>query len=324
MKARVRTLSPVHIGSGETISPLEYFVDSGNGRFCLLNMNSLLNDVGFNRYRDVFIKEAGLTRNIRKIIPDESLLRKHILYSIPITGEARQSNYMEVKSFINSGNRPYLPGSSIKGAIVSALMYFALKELYKNSETRSEIINALNSGSYGRETDSKNNYEQLLNRVYDYLADNQENGPAQGKFTNLLDVSDSNYLSPEQSLQIEACKVEGSRKKSEIPIRYETIKEGIEVDIEITRKRCKYSEKKILEICHDFYQKVAKKDAINLPGEPYLIRVGQGATAFSTSFLLLAEELGIRNYPVKPPRTRKRLLDGALKKSLGFIQVKLL
>lgn len=323
MKAKVKTITPIHIGSGESISPLEYSVDSASGRFCVLNMNSLLSDSGFSRYRDIFIRQAGVTRNISRLVDDDSILKIHVLYSILISSEARQNNFIEVKSFIKSANRPYLPGSSIKGAIISALMYFALKELYKDNSTRSEIVNALTLSGKRGDRELNKIYEQLTDRAYNYLAEGYSNGQRQGKFTNLFDVSDSNCLSPEESLMIEVCRVEGARKGGQIPIFYETLREGIEVDIEINRRRCRFSEKKILEICHDFYQKIARKDAINLPMEPYLIRIGQGATAFSTSFLILAEELGI-NYPKKPPRTRKRLVDGMLKKSLGFIQIKLL
>lgn len=324
MKAKLKTLTPIHIGSGDSISPLEYYVDSETGRFCVLNINSLLSDSGFSPYVDKFIREAGLVRNISKIINDESILRKHVIYAIPISSEARQSNFIEVKAFSKSANRPYIPGSSLKGSIISALMYFALKELYQDNSTRSEIVSALTIS--GKRVDKELNkiYEQLTNLAYDYLAEGYNNGQRQGKFTNLFDVSDSNCLMPEESMIMEVCRVEGARKGGQIPIFYETLREGIEVNIEISRRRCRFSEKKILEICHDFYEKIARKDGFNVPTEPYLIRIGQGATAFSTSFLILAEELGIRNYRLNPPRTRKRLVDGMLKKSLGFIQIKLL
>ncbi|HEK86295.1 MAG TPA: type III-A CRISPR-associated RAMP protein Csm5 [Candidatus Aminicenantes bacterium] len=316
MKIKVKTITPVHIGSGEEISPIEYFIDKEKGYFNVLNMDRLFSDKAFEKYREKFIKEASITRYIGKIIPDQDLLRKHLKYSIPISLEARQSNPIEVKSFIKSAGRPFIPGSSIKGAMISALVYYALRESYKNSADKSHLLSMFNS--------RKDGYDDLLAQAYGFLAKEKRSasfGGKEDKFLNLFDVSDSSCLESKRSLRVELAKVDGAKRGGNIPIMYETLKESVEAEFEIRCKNCRLDEKKVLEICHEFYQKVARKDGVNIPVSPYLLRIGQGVSAYGTSLLILAEEMGTKDYFIKPPRTRKRLLEGIEKKAMGFVQL---
>lgn len=334
MRARIKVLTPVHIGSGQVISPSGYFIDKERGKFNVLNMVSLFRDKDFAIYFGDFIKLAVSSRYIGDIIPDHNLLKRHILYSTDITAEAR-GNKTEVKAFVKSAGRPYFPGSSIKGSIVTALIYFALKELASRGK-RKEIEALLSN------INDKRGNDKLLSLAFGYLSgksdskkfgqvSNQESDNSrekfEDKFLNLMDVSDSTYLSPEETLKVEKCLVQGARRGGNIPILYETIKENVEAEFEIKKKNIQLEAGQILKICDDFYRKVIKKDGLNLnlPEKPgyYLLRIGQGATAFSTSMLILAEEIGIKSYKVKRPRTRKRLIDGKLEKGLGFVGVSL-
>lgn len=341
MRVRIKVITPVHIGSGQPISPSGYFIDREKGNFNVLNMDSLFRDPAFTRYREQFINEAGRARYIGDIIQDHNLLKKHILYSIPITQEARR-NRIEVKGFIKSAGRPYIPGSSIKGAMISALIYYALKELYTKHGKEKDIRELLISND---KNDRRAN-DTLLSLAYGFLAgkgrsSKSQSNPAiiedehsrdrkEDKFLNLFDVSDSTCLSAKNSLKVERCEVEGAKRGGQIPVLYETIKEGVEAEFEIkSKKDCILKEDDILKVCHEFYKKVAQKDNIKFSLkdgldnqiEPYLLRIGQGATVFSTSLLILAEELGIQKYPVRQPQTRKRLIDNSDKKRLGFVQL---
>ncbi|MBC7362148.1 MAG: type III-A CRISPR-associated RAMP protein Csm5 [Candidatus Aminicenantes bacterium] len=334
MKARIKVLTPVHIGSGQVISPSGYFIDKERGKFNVLNMDSLFRDKDFAKYRDDFIKQAASSRYIGDIIQDHNLLKRHVLYSTDITTEAR-GHKIEVKAFVKSAGRPYFPGSSIKGSVITALIYFALKELATKGKKKE--IEALMANINDRKAN-----DRLLDLAYGYLSgknvlkkfehfSDQESDKSkekfEDKFLNLLDVSDSTYLSPRETLRVEKCLVQGARRGGNIPVLYETIKENVEAEFEIKKKKCQLEEGQILKICDNFYRKVIKNDGLNLnlPEKPgyYLLRVGQGATAFSTSMLILADEVGIKSYKVKRPRTRKRLIDGELKKGLGFVEVSL-
>ena len=336
MKAKIRVLTPVHIGSGQSISPTGYFVDKTAGNFNFLKMDSLFQDPGFQPYQAKFLNEARFSRYIGDIVTNHQLLKKHVLYAIPASPQARQTNPTEVKEFTKSAGRPFIPGSSLKGAIISALLFHALKELYKDPREKTQIESYLTTRDKKKVLNKK--YSYLLDKAYNFLSEKRKvennypsydsstlNYPSpQGRFTNLLDVSDSSYLEPQSSLKIEYSQVSGGRRGG-IPILYETLKINIEAEVDIVSKISGLDERKILEICHNFYEKVSAKDTASLSSTlssyPYLLRIGQGSSAFSTSFLILAEELQLRGYWVKPPKTRKLIIDGSIQSSFGYIQL---
>lgn len=320
MKIRIEVLTPIHIGSGEEISPMEYFIDREKGVFHRLNMDSLFRDERFKRHRERFINEAARSRSIGQIIPDQDLLRRHILYTLPISAEARQyiiTNPINIKAYIKSAGRPYIPGSALKGSVLSALIWHVIRENYpKQSDSQKMEIQNIFLGK-----ERINASEILLKKALSLIA--PKSGLSNPKFVRWLEVSDSHLSSCHESLQISLVKVKGAKSGRELPILYESIKEGQIFEAEIKRQAADFSEKEILEIAHQFYLKVAQKDeasfkyAYRLPSDPYLVRLGQGSTAFSTSLLLLAEDLGLR-YFLHPPRTRKRIVESI---PMGFVQI---
>lgn len=318
MKLKIEVLTPVHISSGSEISPSGYYIDPKSTLLNVVNMDGLLADPAFRKYEQEFINNASRSRYLGAIIKDHNLLSRHVLYSLPTTAEFRAANTINIKAFIKSAGRVYIPGSSIKGAIISALLYQALLDL----GNRIDLSQLLSSSR-------KSAYDELLGTCYDYLSGNTQASRArtddrgeivQKKFINLLSVSDTSQLKPEQCLRADICQVDGSRSSRAIPIMYETLKKGSTFEFELKNTKCKFSEKEILQICDKFYKKVAAKENISYSKDPYLLRLGQGSSRFAVSFLIAAEELKISNYKLRPPKTRKRVIDGE-KKAMGFVRI---
>lgn len=319
MKLKLEVLTPVHISSGSEISPSGYYIDKKSTLLNVVNMDGLLADPAFRIYEQEFINNASRSRYLGAIIKeDHNLLSRHVLYSLPTTTEFRAANTINIKAFIKSAGRVYIPGSSIKGAIISALLYQALLDL----GNRIDLSQLLSSSR-------KSAYDELLGTCYDYLSGNTQAFRArtddrgeigQKKFINLLSVSDTSQLKPEQCLRADICQVTGSRSSRAIPIMYETLKKGSTFELELKNTRCKFSEKEILQICDGFYKKVAAKENLSYSKEPHLLRLGQGSSRFAVSFLIAAEELKISNYKLRPPKTRKRVMDGG-EKAMGFVRI---
>jgi len=317
MKIGIRVLSPIHIGSGEELTPSEYLVDREKGFFHRLNMDSLFQDEKFRPYLERFIREAAQRRAIGDIIKDHFLFQRHILYSIPVSSEARQAIFSapaNVKAFIKSGGRVYLPGSSLKGSILSAILWFVLKEHYLkwDQSHKVRLQELLSARRYDHAA-----FDELLKVAFPLIAPEvtyQQNP----KFIHWLDLRDSSMRPPEESLQISLANVKGAKRGGEIPIYYECLKEGLTFEAEIKQGAAKFSEEEILKIAHNFFLQVAKKDGVNVPSDPYLLRVGQGSTAYSTSLLILAENLQLRKYAIRPPRTRKRIAENI---PMGFARL---
>ena len=303
MKIIIKTLTPVHIGSGKEISPTEYLIE--NGYFHRINLNSLFADPDFQPFLEKFIDSALHTRYLGDLLPQE-ILKKHILYTLPITGKAKEylkNNKTIVKEFIKTAGKVFIPGSSLKGSILSAIFYHILKENF--SSDKEFILQSLQF---------KNKYENLLDFVFSRFA---KDSPLK-RFTRWLDVIDSNTKNPSEVLQISLVKVKGSKSGKELPILYETLKVNVEFTSEIKSQNTIFKEEEILSIANNFYKKVLARDKNQIKSDEILIRLGQGVTAYATSCLILAEELGIKNYQVKAPTTRKRI-DEIL--PMGWVQL---
>lgn len=306
MKFKLQVISPLHIGSGEEINPIEYLITD---RFVRIEMDALFRDPDFSSLMEKFIESAKSQLYIGKLLPP-SLLNRHPLYSLPISRDAKEylkNHKTVVKSFIKTAGRVYIPGSSLKGSILSAILWHFLKEAYEKNviwerkrRDRFEKIPArrfTENVLRGRER-----YTDLLDFTFTRF------GIGKSRFTHWLDITDSESKPLEDCLEVSLAKVKGGRR-DELPILYETLKPGSEFEIEMKVQKARLTEEKILKISNEFYLKVLEKDGAKIPSQPYLLRLGQGSTAFATSFLILAEDLGIREYRLRlrPPKTRKRI-----------------
>ncbi|MCM8822701.1 MAG: type III-A CRISPR-associated RAMP protein Csm5 [Candidatus Omnitrophica bacterium] len=309
MKFKISVLSPVHIGSGNIISPLEYFVK--NKKFVRIDMDGLFKDPIFKSQAQQFIEKAIYCRLISKVLP-AGIYERHILYTIAIHPSAERSNLIEVKEYIKSAGRVFIPGSSIKGSILSGVMENVLKQ----------------KGSV-----DFRNYNLLLGNVL-----NEISGGNKGKFSRWIDIRDTDFKKCEESLMLVQSRVAGAKTGRTLPILYEALMPGIEFETEIVWSAARKQEKaeiNILSMADKFYRKIYQKEAqsgtVKMPSVPqnsFLLRIGQGSSAWATSFLLLAEELGIRNYDikrppfhkVKGPPTTKKLISGSI--SMGWVAIK--
>jgi len=308
MKVKLKALSFIHIGSGEEISPSEYYIADGD--FIRLDMDRLFLDPEFEPMMEKFISSAASQRYIGDLLPSD-MLDRYPLYRIPIRGDAKsymKTNRTVVKSFVKSAGRVYIPGSSIKGSLLSAMIWHVLK-----GDKR--IKEKIESWICDRRV-----YQDLMDYAFRLLA-GRDSPFRVGRFLHWLDVSDSNLKSPENCLEISLARVEGAQRGGKIPVLYEMLKPGQDFEFEIKPRETRYGVDEILRISNEFYGKVLERDkSENVPAEPNLIRLGQGSSAFSTSLLILAEELGITRYRVRPPRTRKRI-NGAF--AMGWARIEI-
>jgi len=309
MKIKIKVLSPVHIGSGNEISPLEYFIK--DGKFYRVDIDSLFASPEFKPKMEEFIEKAKGERKISEILP-LNILESHVLYSINISPLNPQFNQIQVKEYVKSAGRVYIPGSSIKGSILSGVLESVLSK--KKIEKLEE-------------------FDDLLGKTLSEIK--KENKFDTGKFLRWLDVRDTDFKKPVESLELSQIKVVDARRGL-LPILYETLKKDTEFETEII-SHSKYNEENILKFADQFYRKVYQKEREfakgknvilpEMPSNSYLLRIGQGSTAWATSFLILAKELGIKDYTIQrpksqkisdPPRTRK-LLSGTI--SMGWVSI---
>jgi len=298
------TLSPIHIGSGSKIGSVEYFLEGEY--FYRVDMEKFINKLSKDNI-EVFIKEAAKGKKIDSMIKNKQILKRFILYKLKVHKSAlnKQSKSVEVNLHIRSAGKPYIPGSSIKGSLLSGLYYSLIKEnnirIRKFQETQDEVFKKFGGND---------------------------------RFFHWIDVSDTDLKAPEDVLELGYIEVKEfndiGKNKKDIPMFSEIIKQGTTFNFTIKkREKFRFSIKDILKRADEFYRKVAIKYNQKLPEDGYILRLGQGSGIFSTSFLIVAEELNIKEYkikrhkppiPIKPgenPITRKMIAD----QQLGWVKL---
>ncbi len=148
-------LTPVHIGSGEALEPFDYVIRENT--FYRIALEDCLFDLsGEDRARfDTMIEKNDLN-GIRRLIEEKADLNK-TFYTSSIT-EGVQGLYREkmgdvrnqliVNSFIREGHthRAYIPGSSLKGSIRTAVVSM------KGQGRREEFSRKVESGLKGQKS----------------------------------------------------------------------------------------------------------------------------------------------------------------------------
>ena len=126
---RITALSPLHIGSGDLLYVSTDYVQLEQ-RLFVFDQKRL---VGLLKERGIlttFVSEMaqkGRSFNIKDFLRRFNLDRNEVLekvssYQIEVKGSPR-----EFRPFIKTQGKPYIPGSSVKGALRVALLYNILK-----------------------------------------------------------------------------------------------------------------------------------------------------------------------------------------------------
>lgn len=128
---QLKVISPLHIGSGETLLQATDFVILDQ-RVFVFDQPSFLQELSRRGIITSYAKELGNRRrtfNLGDFLRKHNLLKEDFLktvsrYQIPARGSPR-----EIRAFIKTLGRPFVPGSSVKGALRVGMLYRLLKEL---------------------------------------------------------------------------------------------------------------------------------------------------------------------------------------------------
>ncbi|ACX73082.1 CRISPR-associated RAMP protein, Csm5 family [Methanocaldococcus vulcanius M7] len=145
---KLEILTPTHIGSGEKLLPTDYYpIKDMHGnitKIIVIDIDKLFNtliSMGVNVNEVVEILRESKSYPLTKIFEKYHLKPKDFeKYPLDIVGGYGKYS-MQINTFIKTCGMPYIPGSSIKGAIRTALMYYIVKD---NKKLLSDIINELN------------------------------------------------------------------------------------------------------------------------------------------------------------------------------------
>ncbi|HOV38149.1 MAG TPA: type III-A CRISPR-associated RAMP protein Csm5 [Spirochaetales bacterium] len=170
---KIEPLTVLHIGTGRTVEPHEYTVYNTNNNplYLRINYENIFERITDEKLMKKLIKELSTTNDFirfRSILQEESgeFFTKNFIYGSHVTGEfvkefkekysdpnnqlAILENYRPPFSKV-----PFIPGSSIKGAIRTALL-----NKYAKNVDRAKLPNLRKLAEYSRRND--NSFQQAL------------------------------------------------------------------------------------------------------------------------------------------------------------------
>ncbi|WP_456422689.1 type III-A CRISPR-associated RAMP protein Csm5 [Thermococcus sp.] len=127
----LKVLSPLHIGNGNQLTPVDIYPEED--KVYVLDLDKLignLQNLGVNLKEILhLLKNPPGERYVWKGYIDELNLnpKDYALYTLRIHGTPGKES-MQIREFIKLNGRPYIPGSSVKGALRTAVLYRVLKE----------------------------------------------------------------------------------------------------------------------------------------------------------------------------------------------------
>jgi len=122
-KINLNIKSPVHIGSGQKITKFEYILEGTT--IIVYSLNKLLSKLDENQLENVIVQIESNSR------PDKNLIKKYLndveRYRLNIS-DTNINDINEIHQFIKTVDKPYIPGSEIKGAIRTAILYNIVRD----------------------------------------------------------------------------------------------------------------------------------------------------------------------------------------------------
>ncbi len=211
---KLTPLSPIHIGTGREYFPQEYCLVSDPDRVLIVDLNSLI-----QKYPDIAEQSfaAGRREPLWKT-PAGNLVRQDkslVLYSDKtdrhtagdIKTYAERGNAATIREFTKTANsQPYIPGSSVKGAVRTAIAY-ALLSSSAEMFTRFKRAVVLTDNGRVRQGDK----EAVEHAVFG------DSGDAHEDIMRVWSFSDSSSLACDRTLTV----VKGKRLSSTGPLGYE-------------------------------------------------------------------------------------------------------
>ena len=116
MKYQLKTITPVHIGTGETLSQIDGFYD--NGRWHRINLDAVLAAVPESELNRLTIAMGERNFRWKGHLPTNQPFAR---YTLPCPEDPQETEIREAMK--HPASRPMIPGSSIKGAIRTALLW---------------------------------------------------------------------------------------------------------------------------------------------------------------------------------------------------------
>jgi CRISPR type III-A-associated RAMP protein Csm5 len=233
MKYELKTITPLHIGTGNRYNGAEFVLK--DGELYRVSIDKLLKKLSKDQIKD-------LTNRLEdyRFSPTDFLAGKNInladitKYAIRFEGDRRVK---EISEQIKTSNRAYIPGSSIKGAIRTAIIYKTLKEDYsildnelRRIKNNGRLMDNLNRNMTRSPAFKDKRFSKELRRVMSSVEGKVLRGiknDAKYDLLKFLQITDSSTTA---RLSILTVKSVGMSREGRSYSQIEAIEEGVVLD----------------------------------------------------------------------------------------------
>ncbi|UJG44414.1 MAG: type III-A CRISPR-associated RAMP protein Csm5 [Candidatus Heimdallarchaeum endolithica] len=315
LKLILKTISPVFIGTGEIISRAEIALK--NHVLYVANIEKMANKIDLDKLNKLIRK--AVTEKKGKHEELERIVKEGYEYRV-VTGKNVEDISLELKEHIKVKNNLYIPGSSIKGSILSAIINTSLIELAEFSQAFQEFVediankkfkdkNKINSALVGIALQWLKNKDQLI-RKYREISKDEIKELGKRRFDRWIQVTDTNLVKIEKYGVILPVERKGG-KGAPLPILQEMIRRNKELEFEMNllNSNQEVKLKQLLEIVDKYYTKIFEKELkwcqdrkirlvnnkLQKEENEYLLRIGLGTGNTAISLIPTMQELDPKN-----------------------------
>lgn len=289
------TLAPVFIGSGQQLGKKEYVYDKYNKKVWIFDTQNLYRNLSKEKLKNEYEKymlwqNTDLYTWMQENKISEAQYNIWSKYCLDCSYSDLPEKNKDIALFIKDAyGLPYIPGSSLKGAIRTALIGNNLSQSYQIRQWQSEVKEKSRARSrkkllYDMEEKSK----QIEKKV---ICD---------EFSGLR-ISDSNPLKTTDLILCQKIDKNIDGKNRIQPIFRECLKPGIKIyfDMTIDESICHYKKEDLLNAIQYFFNNANKqyqKYGVLSPNKKNVITVGGGAGYISKTILynMYPDEMAIQ------------------------------
>lgn len=211
--------SPIHVGNSKEIHKKEYLTNKQKGTVTVINSQKLMNYVIQNKLIDKYEKFMLSSEPLFSFIKENNIDVKKIEEYATNVGDALRVSKISIKQCMrDKDNTPFIPGSSIKGALRTAILLSILKPV-KDAE---------------RILENKGGIKDIENHFFHTLDLTNKKNDAVNSIMKGISISDSKPIDKNNIIlcaKIDAG-VEGKTKR--INSLRESLKPGTKIETTIT------------------------------------------------------------------------------------------
>ncbi len=313
VEAKLIPLSPLFIGSGEDIARSEIAYEQRS--IFKADIKRMAELTSIEHLQNLISQDIQNKRGSHTEL--ESIIKKVPTYVIRTASNVTEKDmHLQLKEYIKTRDKMYVPGSSIKGAILSAIINTALIDLTNESHNFEYFVEQLVS----KRIKDKRPNEIVFGLALSWLIDKNKtlreyknitskiNTVKKERFAQWLQVSDTLADKPDKYGTVRKIKRVGSEKAAGMePILIETLKTKIQMPftLKVVNDKMNRDVKEILEIVDKYYRKEFEHEvewlqkhkirsglSLSLKPNEYLIRIGYGTGNRIISLIPTVSEIG--------------------------------